>query len=292
MPLEKTLFITSLSPKGNEDIQQAAIASWLIVGGQVISTNSPEEIAVLSPRYPGVKFEALSRTAASVAQKPVPFIDDMLRLAERQRHPFMVINADIVLSDQPQTLRAAVECAAHGNVVCGARWDVDDAIAARQALADGQDISGDVSLGYDYFILPAALASKLPRTQLALGMPFWDYWLPLAALLSGAKIFDLTTPFALHSRHETVWNHTKFFFFSVFLNAILDQYTPLYGGHGPRDALAETMIRYEHTVLSDKARSPDATDADLTALSDFYDRQFQVLLHHLRTSLAPLEVPV
>lgn len=290
--MQSHLFITSLAPNGLYDIQKRAVSSWASLGGKTISANTPQEIEKLSPLFPEVHFHSLRRDARLTAQKAVPFLDDLLAIPEQnptaKADAFVLINADIILRHQPQTLQAAIQAARAGKLVCGARLDVDDAVRSYDQTAP---VIGEQSKGYDYFVIPADLPARLPRTKLALGMPFWDYWLPLAGLLAGAPLVEEASDFALHSRHETRWSHAKFFYFSAFLNAILDQYTPPFGGNSTRDALAESMIRYEHSQLSEKIRSPSCTEQDMQALSDFYDRQFAVLVHHIRCSLTPLERP-
>jgi len=282
--------ITSLSPKGDHDIQRAAVASWLELGLKVVSANTAGESASLHPLYPDVTFHTVTRTAQAQAKKPVPLIDDMLAVHADSPEPFLLINADIILTPASRTLQTALASARDGALICGARLDVDDAITARAAAQHGLPPQGETAKGYDFFIIPPALPARLPHTRLAVGMPFWDYWLPLAAYLAGAPLKELAGNFALHSRHETVWSHAKFFYFSSFINAILDQFTAPHGGGTPRELLAEQMLRYEHALLSEKAGAADSQDHDIAALSDFYDRQFTVFVHHMRAAMTPLEL--
>lgn len=282
--------ITSLSPKGNHDIQRAAVASWLELGLKVVSANTLGEIASLRPLYPDVTFHTVTRTAQAQAKKPVPLIDDMLAVHADSPEPFMLINADIILSPAPETLRAAIASARDGALICGGRLDVDDAIAARAALRDGLHPTGDKVPGYDFFIVPPTLPMRLPRTRLAIGMPFWDYWLPLAAHLSGAPLKELAGDFALHSRHDAVWHNVIYPYFSIFLSAILDQFSAAHGGGSLRERLAEQMLRYEHAMLNERVRAADSTDQEATTLSEFYDRQHDVLVYCMRAAMTPLEL--
>lgn len=282
--------ITSLSPKGNHDIQRAAVASWLELGLKVVSANTAGESASLRPLYPDVTFHTVTRTAQAQAKKPVPLIDDMLAVHADSPEPFMLINADIILSPAPEILHAAIASARDGALICCKRLDVDDAIGARAAVRDGLNPTGETVPGYDLFIVPPTLAMQLPRTRLAVGMPFWDYWLPLAAHLAGAPLKELTGDFALHSRHEAVWHGVIYPYFSIFFNAILDQFSAAHGGGSLRERLAEQMLRYEHAMLNERVRAADSSDQDNLILSDFYDRQHAVLVHHMRAAMTPLEL--
>jgi hypothetical protein len=211
----------------------------------------------------------------------------------------MLINADIVLASRPGSLHKILEVARAGTLICGARVDVDDVAQAQQALSGGQPVSGELSGGYDYFALPRPfldlLTSRLTDSRLALGMPFWDYWLPLAALLAGTPTTAVEVPFALHGRHGSDWDQTKFVFFKLFVEALLRQMAPPPGsrlGAGLQQSLLWQMVRFEHDKLIEAAASsstPAQGQAAQAALADFYDRQFAVFVHHIRTLTPPLD---
>ena len=66
-------------------------------------------------------------------------------------------------------------------------------------------------------------------------MPFWDYWLPLMALLKGRPLKALLSPIALHVAHETRWDNTIYVFFHALIAAVLD----VCGKTRERDSSAE-----------------------------------------------------
>lgn len=289
------LFITSLAPRSRPGIQAAAITSWQQLGGRILSANQPDEIDCLKTKFPQVDFHPLTRSAQAQAGKPVPLIDDLLDIARQTspQAPCVLINADIVLMDRPRALASVLARAADGILVCGARLDVDDVAQAEQALQDRQPLRGEIARGYDYFVLPPSLATRLPSTRLALGMPFWDYWLPLAALIANIATVCVEAPFALHERHDSKWDHTKFTYFRTFMDATLAQLAPsdpTPGAEPLSRSLAWQMIRYEHALLLEQATAPEAPPQAQSALADFYDRQFAVFVHHIKamTPLFPL----
>lgn len=303
MTTTQPVFVTSLAPKGRPGVQEQAIASWLALEARVISVNTSQEISLLSSQFPGVTFRPLGRTAQAEAGRPVPYIDDLLAVCAEdctgQQAP-LLINADIVLAQRPASLRKILQVAEAGTLICGARVDVDDVAQAQQALSGGQAVSGELSGGYDYFAIPRPfldlLTTRLTDSRLALGMPFWDYWLPLAALLAGTATTAVEIPFALHGRHGSDWDQTKFVFFRLFVEALLRQMTPPPGqalGAGLRQSLLWQMVRFEHDKLLEAAAAHDpasaAGEAAQTALADFYDRQFAVFVHHIRTLTPPLD---
>ena len=42
------------------------------------------------------------------------------------------------------------------------------------------------SIGYDYFLMSGDLLGDFADSPFCMGMPFWDYWMPLVALLQAA----------------------------------------------------------------------------------------------------------
>jgi hypothetical protein len=298
-------FVTSLAPAGRPGVQQHAVTSWLALGADVISLNTQAEITLLQDEFPQITFLPLSRTAQAEAGRPVPYLDDLLSACAPPTgsdQPAVLINADIVLAPRPQTLRRLLAAATNGTLICGARVDVDDPVSALHALAGGKPISGEIAGGFDYFVLPApflrTLTQSLSQSRLALGMPFWDYWLPLAALLAGTPTASVEVPFALHGRHTSDWQKSKFTFFRLFFDALLRQMTPPSPpralGAPLQNAMMWHMLRFEHDSLchalnSATPPSPQHEQAK-TALADFYDRQFAVFVHHIRTLTPVLDL--
>jgi hypothetical protein len=303
MTINPPVFVTSLAPRGRPGAQEQAIASWLSLNARVISVNTDEEISLLSPQFPGITFATLTRTAQAEAGRPVPYLDDLLAVCAKEstaNQAPLLINADIVLAPRPDSLQKILDVAQAGTLICGARVDVDDVAQAQRALSGGQPVSGEISGGYDYFAIPQPfldlLTSRLTDSRLALGMPFWDYWLPLAALLAGTPTTAVEVPFALHGRHGSDWDQTKFVFFKLFVEALLRQMAPPPGqrlGASLQQSLLWQMVRFEHDKLIEAAAASPSTSpegqAAQTALADFYDRQFAVFVHHIRTLTPPLD---
>lgn len=294
------LFLTSLAPShalGPRYADQTrAVASWQSLEARILSANPPDEIPSLQQTYPEIIFIPLERDARSLAGRPVPFIDDLLHLGKHhaEGRPFVLLNSDIVLATPAFLLEALLREAAQGALLCGARFDVENTQTALTALQDGTSIDGEVALGYDYFIVPSELPDRLPPSRLALGMAFWDYWLPLLAHLTGSPLRHIEAPIALHRRHPTCWTDSKFTFFRFFLDSLFHHFAAAESRHElrPGDYLTWQMIQYEYALLLEKAQettaSKTAQDAARSALADFYDRQFAVIMHCLRQARQPL----
>jgi hypothetical protein len=85
--------------------------------------------------------------------------------------------------------------AAH-DLVYGTRMDVDN-------LDD--DDGEEYTIGFDYFFLSREMAAIYPSSKLCIGAPFWDYWMPVRAIVSQRQPVLLKNRIARHLRHDTVW---------------------------------------------------------------------------------------
>lgn len=186
---------TSIAPH-NYDNQRAALATWLQAGFKVLSLNTPTEINQLRPKFPGIEFIAVQRTAYTQFQKPYIFFDD-IRACLKQYGPLPtgIINSDIYLTND--TLRQLTADLPARSLLFGSRLEVSDPAAKEGKL---------YQLGFDFFFLGHQTLNVFPCDQFCLGLPWWDYWAVLMPLTAGCQVKRLVTPIALHISHSTAWN--------------------------------------------------------------------------------------
>ncbi len=182
------------------EIQRRAVASWRAAGLEVVSLNVPEEAAALRPAFPDVRFVTPPRTAIETLGRPYVYVIDLLRTARDAGATIVgVINSDIVLeqSDLVEVVRANVG----GNLLLGNRLDVP-------ALEHGHRTPYEA--GFDLFFMDAASVDRIPSSDMLLGMPWWDYWLPLTAQAAGLGLIRLDGHFAVHEMHPASWMNETF----------------------------------------------------------------------------------
>lgn len=185
---------TSIAPKGIEK-QQRAVDSWQALGFHVVSLNTPEEIAELRAQFPQVEFVAVSRHGKQLAGKPYVFLDDVLsHLRDAGGSRICgIVNSDIILRAGPE-LPAYLRGEADGGLVYGSRVDIRSA----------GDAEGQVyHRGFDFFFFDKAVIDRLPKTDFMLGVPWWDYWVPVGLQLAGVPIRRLDSRIAFHVWHTT-----------------------------------------------------------------------------------------
>ena len=198
----KTQVVTSLMPR-RLSVQQAAVKSWQAIGWHILSVNSPNEIAELQHRFPGVGFIAADRNAAHEVGKPLVYFDDLLLALENTDADVLgIINSDIIIV-QNETLPSADELAqaAEYSLTFGNRVN-----SQHEDVFDGEFYLG----GYDWFLFGRDILKASLGSGLIFGAPWWDFWMPAATIVSHRDLINIRRPFAFHPDHPLGWSEEAF----------------------------------------------------------------------------------
>jgi hypothetical protein len=304
MSAQPLILVTSIAPGRDQALHAATIASWRAAGCHVLSVNGAAEAPAVRAEYPDLAVVEVSRTAERFAHKPVPYIHDLLKTlrttcAELGTPPAEctvgIINADIYFRAVPH-LSDTLHREARGSLILGPRVDVDASTSFTAFRPSGEET---YSVGYDYFFMSGDLLDDFADSPFCMGMPFWDYWMPLAALLNGRPLKSLNAPVALHVTHDTRWDNSIYLFFHSLIAYVLDMCRKTSG----RDQSAEArQFDLLYDVLSHAyqgifargtepapgAAGPD--EAGIAALADFYDRFQQVAVHHIKSRASTIGI--
>lgn len=202
---------TTLMPRRLE-IQKAAVASWRAYGFDIVSVNTAAEIETLAPLFPDIRFIQPARTGEHMCRRPLIMLDGLMEALEAADCEICgIVNSDIVIRHDP-AFRRAIEREHRGSLVFGNRIDLEDPRGGTGAPFSG---------GYDFFFFEKAAIPLFRGTELVLGMPWWDFWAPMAARLGGLAVKKLQAPMVLHLVHP-VGYHEEFFhsFSAEFLTSV------------------------------------------------------------------------
>jgi glycosyltransferase involved in cell wall biosynthesis len=201
MSSENTITIaTSIAP-GNLRVQIEAIKSWEKLGLHFISVNAAAEIEILKHHFTTVNFVEAPRDASAIAGKPFIYLDDVLATLEKADSRVCgIVNSDIFLSADGDFLKFIVDQSRKA-FIFGSRIDVDSL-----GHLDGDKYFG----GFDFFFFDKAIIKLYQPTDFCLGLPWWDYWLPLVPMIKGMPVRKLITPFAYHVKHQQNWQQQFF----------------------------------------------------------------------------------
>ncbi len=192
---------TSLAPR-DFDLQRGSVDSWRALGFDVVSFNAADELDILRTEFPYLSFVQVDRTAQTFVGRPLVFIGDMIRHFIDGGVPIAgLVNADIALRGH-QDLRSFLTNQARGALVFGHRQDIAD---------EQVDRGTTYEIGFDFFFFDPAIYRDFDLdVRFCIGMPFWDYWLPVCSLLEGLTVKRLDSPIAFHVEHAQNWDFTFF----------------------------------------------------------------------------------
>jgi hypothetical protein len=205
--------------------QRHCIESWIEAGFRVLSLNFPDEIPELAPCYPMVHFIAVNRDKSGmVFGHKTPLLSELLGVLSKQKEEIVgIINADIFLEakDWTSVIRESVQ----GAIAVAHRADVTSC---------GFTDCTVYRYGYDLFFFERnEIPEDIPR-PFALGLPWWDYWLPIAFIIRGLRVNMITSPIAFHLKHPTNFNARSFRYMCMeFAESILESIAARSGAIAP-----------------------------------------------------------
>lgn len=207
--------LTSLPPRlerklpGGAEIgvlyQRQCIQSWLQAGFFPISVNSNAELFSNTGLMDlaadlGVELVSTARSASNLTGRSHNvLLTDLLNVAVIKSHgePFGIANADIFLR-HASSLREAVQGLRPGQFGFTRRVD----------LTDPSRLAGiPYRHGFDFFALHPADAHKVPDIGLALGVPWWDHYLPALLSVHGGEAKALPSSCVYHLEHPATWEN-------------------------------------------------------------------------------------
>lgn len=255
------ILCTSLMPN-NLVLQQKAVSSWRDAGFDVISVNCEEEISQLKCEFADVDFIKVNRDARKRHGKPLVYLDDVLAALKKTKAPITgIINSDIIL--RAPELSKKIKESIESRCFLGNRIDVQKIDL----------VKGDrYSLGYDYFIFDPKLLDKLCSTEFCLGMPWWDYWLPIAGLNAGFSTIYINTNIAYHEFHNTNWANDTFYRYGLKTKMIMLKYFETKQGKIIKQQLSDFISVYfakDACKYEDAIRAFDENHTNQSILPSF-----------------------
>ena len=176
---------TTINPYGNFDAQKEAMLSWC-KEYDVYSVNSTEEIDIAKDLYPEVNFIKTENIYQIGAKKLIKLdaILDAIKLTNTKR--CVIVNSDIILSR-----KINIEKKFDNSLVIATRWELGDVP------------SYPFTNGYDLFIFDTRNIGLLYNKNYVIGMPWWDFWIPIIISRAGIPIYHIKNDVIKHKTHKT-----------------------------------------------------------------------------------------
>lgn len=192
-PTNQVTITTSIAATKDIEIQKRCIESWIQSGFEVVAVNTQEEMNMIKHLFPAVEFVVAKRDARAQFGKPYIYVDDILANFTTQDCKICgIVNSDIYLPKENLPLFMYQQ--ALNSLVFGSRLDVTSFENAN---------NGKFYNGFDYFFFDRDLIKLYPPTNFCIGLPWWDYWVPLVAILSNIPVKKVISPIGYHILHPT-----------------------------------------------------------------------------------------
>jgi len=182
----------------------------------VVSVNSDDEIETLAPRFPEVNFVKTNRNASAWTGRKNPYIADLLSaLADAPEPVVGVVNSDLIFESSTVWREGLASLAVlDDTIVIGHRYDATSLLTGtfRRFWP-----------GFDYFFFAKSFVGVLTEDAMpfAMGLPFWDYWLPAAAATRKREVLVVENPRVTHLMHTHGYDPAALVVFAQFFASFI-----------------------------------------------------------------------
>lgn len=192
--------VTSISPK-NIEHQVNCINSWKKWSSTIYALNTKSEIAILKTHFPFITFIESYRDASPIYNKSYMYIDDIMNVTQWMDNDVIaIINSDISFEDElfNHNIHLDIISKATSSFIYANRYDVKS------------DSKSLYKLGFDMFLFPPKFIDCIPKNNLAMGVPWWDYYLPMVSLLTAYPTIHWLNKYIVHQSHSTNYSDTLY----------------------------------------------------------------------------------
>jgi hypothetical protein len=174
------------------DVQRTCVASWKALGLEVHAFAHPSNAELARSFNVDV---ILTEDAAHATFGPnfIP-VNCMTEWAKRETLDVLLLNSDIELQITAERLEDLHQRATDGDSVCCFRRH--------------NEAGESYYWGLDGFLINPRSAELLAPSILALGLPWWDYWVPSAFLAAKLPVY-VVEKCAFHRDHYPIWADNK-----------------------------------------------------------------------------------
>ena len=180
---------TTINPNGNFESQNEAISSWS-KRYNVYSINTKKEIENIKDIYPNVIFIETNDTFNYNGKKLIKLNSILSSIEEiSENETVAIVNSDIILNENIE-LNINKRYLING-IFIGTRYELDG------------NKKYPFIHGYDIFIFNSKYSNIFKNDKYVIGMPWWDYWVPIITMKKGLNLYHIKDEFIYHRTHDT-----------------------------------------------------------------------------------------
>jgi hypothetical protein len=213
-PLDRQIRFDHLGRDVSREYLQMCATTWIGSSDHVLSVNSIRE-QNLGIEELGVEVVYCEQDFYETTGRPLVGLDQLLAkldASESYTH-VAIVNADVYLD-------AKLARDLHEQLS-------SELFVAEQRVDTGTLESNDGTAyhhGYDYFVLSREQAMSLRGSPFAIGMPWWDHFIPVALVLQGYRRLESNESLAFSLVHEERWDNNQWRRFGkLFLKSVRRQ---------------------------------------------------------------------
>lgn len=232
------IIVTSLSPgHANVDNQATAIESWQQFG-KCYSLNNPMEVNKLKDLYRGIEFVETHKTVQVLIKKPMVCINAMIDFAIAKDEDLLLTNSDIIITKLPELKQDGITMIS--------RYDY------MESFEDAKIFSA----GFDVFFIPKKFLKVFPTSIYAMGVSWWDYFIPFRAMEAKVPVYWPQGKYALHKWHETQYDYKEWCYIGDYFKLEFNWDKQM---DNPKIATAALLKIQTQSIKSDMLKPTDKT---------------------------------
>lgn len=195
---------TTINPNNNFEAQNEALSSWSLYYN-IYSVNTEVEVKKIEHLYPYVKFLITDDTYDYNGKKLVKLNAILTAIKNINSKYSCIINSDIILKSDKLNQLVDDKYLSNGLII-STRYEIE-----------GEKIINAFIAGYDIFIFDIRNVDILFNNNYVIGMPWWDYWVPLISLKYQLNVYHLDEEIFLHRVHNTNYDSDSWISFGEHL---------------------------------------------------------------------------
>lgn len=176
--------------------QHRCIQSWRENGFEIFSVNAAAEVDLVKAAFPDVEVVTAERDMAALCGKPLIPLAEMIRALRATGASYGgIVNADVYAAESDVGARMAFD--GRHALLFASRYEVEHPFGRPRILYNN---------GFDAFFFDIATASALACDPFTIGLPWWDYMLPLAFMTEGHAAAWIDGFPLHHLTHRAGWD--------------------------------------------------------------------------------------
>jgi len=182
---------TTINPNGNFEAQNEAMSSWSSKFS-VYSVNTKNDIDKIKDLYPYIKFIETEEIYLYNNKKLVKLNAILEAIKNSDKEYVCVVNSDIILNVNIDVSSLLKDKYLDKGLIISTRFELDE-----------EKDPYPFTAGYDIFIFNKKNVNLFLNKKYVIGMPWWDYWIPIIANKNQLNIYHISNRYIYHRTHQT-----------------------------------------------------------------------------------------